>query len=125
MAEERVERRLAAILVADIVGYSRLMAADEEGTLAPNRDLLAIKKPRTGTKRTELHVLTRNKPNPSNPSQSRHRADRDCGLFGPADAEITCPTGQYPLRCACSHSPKRREPFSRRIVGSAIMLVLP
>ena len=29
-----VERRLAAILVADIVGYSRLMGADEAGTLA-------------------------------------------------------------------------------------------
>jgi class 3 adenylate cyclase len=28
------ERRLAAILVADVVGYSRLMQADEEGTLA-------------------------------------------------------------------------------------------
>ena len=27
-------RRLAAILAADIVGYSRLMGADEEGTLA-------------------------------------------------------------------------------------------
>jgi TolB-like protein/class 3 adenylate cyclase/Tfp pilus assembly protein PilF len=34
MAEERVERRLAAILAADVVGYSRLMGADEEGTLA-------------------------------------------------------------------------------------------
>ncbi len=34
MAEERVQRRLAAILVADVVGYSRLMDADEEGTLA-------------------------------------------------------------------------------------------
>src|SRR5579872_3104064 len=31
---ERLERRLAAILAADVVGYSRLMAADEEGTLA-------------------------------------------------------------------------------------------
>ena len=29
-----MERRLAAILVADVVGYSRLMGADEEGTLA-------------------------------------------------------------------------------------------
>ena len=29
-----VERRLAAILVADVVGYSRLMNADEEGTHA-------------------------------------------------------------------------------------------
>jgi class 3 adenylate cyclase len=27
-------RRLAAILAADVVGYSRLMGADEEGTLA-------------------------------------------------------------------------------------------
>src|SRR5271155_2189269 len=34
MAEARVERRLAAILAADIAGYSRLMGADEEGTLA-------------------------------------------------------------------------------------------
>jgi TolB-like protein len=34
MAEERVQRRLAAILAADVVGYSRLMATDEPGTLA-------------------------------------------------------------------------------------------
>jgi TolB-like protein len=31
---ERVERRLAAILAADVVGYSRLMGEDEEGTHA-------------------------------------------------------------------------------------------
>ncbi len=29
-----MERRLAAILVADMVGYSRLMEADEAGTIA-------------------------------------------------------------------------------------------
>ena len=34
MATERVERRLAAILAADVAGYSRLVGADEEGTLA-------------------------------------------------------------------------------------------
>jgi len=34
MAEDRIERRLAAILAADVAGYSRLMGADEEGTLA-------------------------------------------------------------------------------------------
>ena len=34
MAAERVERRLAAILAADVAGYSHLMGADEEGTLA-------------------------------------------------------------------------------------------
>ena len=35
-----VERRLAAILAADVAGYSRLMGRDEQGTLA---ELLRIK----------------------------------------------------------------------------------
>ncbi len=34
MAEERTQRRLAAILAADVVGFSRLMEADEAGTLS-------------------------------------------------------------------------------------------
>jgi len=34
LARQRIERRLAAILAADVAGYSRLMGADEEGTLA-------------------------------------------------------------------------------------------
>src|SRR5215468_10771609 len=34
LATARVERRLAAILAADVAGYSRLMGEDEEGTLA-------------------------------------------------------------------------------------------
>jgi adenylate cyclase len=34
LSGERVERRLAAILDADVVGYSRLMGQDEAGTLA-------------------------------------------------------------------------------------------
>jgi TolB-like protein/class 3 adenylate cyclase/Flp pilus assembly protein TadD len=34
MAEKRAQRRLAAILAADVVGYSRLMERDEAGTLA-------------------------------------------------------------------------------------------
>ena len=34
MAQERAQRRLAAILAADVVGYSRLMREDETGTLA-------------------------------------------------------------------------------------------
>src|SRR6516162_11364815 len=37
MNSDRVERRLAAILAADVAGYSRLMEADEEGTLAALR----------------------------------------------------------------------------------------
>src|SRR6516162_3817677 len=42
MAEERAQRRLAAILAADVVGYSRLMQVDEAGTLA------ALKSRRSG-----------------------------------------------------------------------------
>ena len=34
MTTDRVQRRLAAILSADVVGYSRLMGRDEAGTLA-------------------------------------------------------------------------------------------
>ena len=34
MAEERLQRRLAAIMSADVVGYSRLMGVDEAGTLS-------------------------------------------------------------------------------------------
>ena len=33
MAEERTQRRLAAILAADVVGYSRMMGVNEAGTL--------------------------------------------------------------------------------------------
>jgi len=39
LATERVERRLAAVLAADIAGYSRLMGRDEEGTLARLKSL--------------------------------------------------------------------------------------
>jgi len=43
----RLERRLAAILAADVVGYSRLTSADEEGThfrlLAYRREVIAPK----------------------------------------------------------------------------------
>src|ERR1700730_12622467 len=39
MAEARVHRRLAAILAADVAGDSRLMGADEEGTLAALKTL--------------------------------------------------------------------------------------
>ncbi len=39
MAEERAQRRLAAILAADVVGYSRMMREDEAGTLAQLKTL--------------------------------------------------------------------------------------
>jgi adenylate cyclase len=41
LTDKRVERRLAAVLAADVAGYSRLMGADEEGTLG---NLKALRK---------------------------------------------------------------------------------
>ena len=48
--EARVDRRLAAILAADVAGYSRLMGVDEEGTL---RQLKAHRKELVDPKITE------------------------------------------------------------------------
>ena len=39
MADNTIERRLAAILAADVVGYSRMMGEDEAGTLSLVRSL--------------------------------------------------------------------------------------
>ena len=50
MAEERVDRRLAAIFAGDIAGYSRLMGVDEEGTM---RQLKAHRKELVDPKITE------------------------------------------------------------------------
>ncbi len=41
MANIRVERRLAAIMAVDIVGYSRLVETDEARTLADIRRIRA------------------------------------------------------------------------------------
>jgi adenylate cyclase len=38
LAGPRVDRKLAAILAADVVGYTRLMERDEDGTLARLKD---------------------------------------------------------------------------------------
>ena len=45
MAEGSVERRLAAILAIDVAGYSRLMGADEDGTLAALKAHRVVTKP--------------------------------------------------------------------------------
>jgi len=52
VAEDRVERRLTTILAADVVGYSRLMAADEAGTLT---SLKALRRELIEPKTTEHH----------------------------------------------------------------------
>ncbi len=52
MSEEGVERRLTTILAADVVGYSRLMAADEAGTLT---SLKALRRELIEPKTTQHH----------------------------------------------------------------------
>ncbi len=52
MSEEGVERRLTTILAADVVGYSRLMAADEAGTLT---SLKAVRRELIEPKTVEYH----------------------------------------------------------------------
>ena len=72
--EDRVERRLAAILAAEVAGYSRLMGADEEGTHALPGTIMspdpALRLPRasraTGTSDTD-------QPPSSTKSGPRHR----------------------------------------------------
>ena len=39
MPEMRVQRRLMALMSADVVGYSRLMGADEAGTLSALKEI--------------------------------------------------------------------------------------
>ena len=41
MVEENVQRRLAAILAADVVGYNGLIGEDETGTLCALKELRA------------------------------------------------------------------------------------
>ncbi len=52
MSKEGTERRLTTILAADVVGYSRLTAADEAGTLA---QLKAHRKELIEPKTAEYH----------------------------------------------------------------------
>jgi adenylate cyclase len=52
MVENRIERRLAAVFAADVAGYSRLMEADEEGTL---RELKAHRRELVDPKVVEHH----------------------------------------------------------------------
>ena len=53
MASDSVKRKLSAILAADVVGYSRMIGADEEGTLAAlkaiREDIIMLRVPAYGS----------------------------------------------------------------------------
>ncbi len=68
MATEQVQRRLAAILAADVVGYSRLIGEDEAGTRARfNRILDDIVRPAIATHRGRVDDIVEDfvEPRPS------------------------------------------------------------
>ena len=54
MAEERAERRLAAILAADVVGYSRLVVLDVQGC-SPATSYPSARRATIDSKITEYH----------------------------------------------------------------------
>lgn len=74
MAEERAQRRLATILAADAVGYSRLMEQDEAGTMA----LL----------RARRHTVLM--PSVSQPSPWSRRYPSPAPSAGPAQSTLLC-----------------------------------
>jgi adenylate cyclase len=53
-----VEQRLAAILAANVVGYSRLMGADEEGTLPHLKSLKTLVDPKLVERRGRIVKAT-------------------------------------------------------------------
>ena len=73
----RVERRLAAILAADVAGYSRLIEADEEGTLARLKTLRReLLDPKIAEHRGRLVKTTGDAAAPAaDPSTSRNFTD--------------------------------------------------
>ena len=76
---DRVERRLAAILAADVAGYSRLMGADEEGTLAALRAVRReVSDPKIAEHRGRIDKTTGDGSLPSSPASSTLRGCRSC-----------------------------------------------
>ena len=56
MTGERVERRLAAVLAADVAWCSRLVDADEKGTLARLASKIGTKLPTRGVRRYAVAI---------------------------------------------------------------------
>src|SRR5207237_6301944 len=88
-----VERRLAAILAADVAGYSRLMGADEEGThesfKAHFQQLInpKINEHQGRVVKTPATVRWWNSPASSTRCAARRRSSAVCSIAIP-----TCPT---------------------------------
>ena len=110
-----VTRKLAVILAADVAGYSRLMAADEEGTLAA-----------LNARRQVIDELIAAAPRPDlqHRRRQRHRRVRERGRGGalrrrdPAGARAPQrrPPGAAPHAVSGRRQPRRRHGRRRRSV---------
>src|SRR6516164_8833894 len=93
MATKTATRRLAAILAADVVGYSRLMGADEEGTHERVKaHLVELIDPKIGEHHGRIVKTTgtacwRNSPASSMPCAAPPRCSAECSTARPI-----CPT---------------------------------
>ena len=108
LAAQRVERRLAAILAADVPGHGRLVAADEEDTLAPlkahRRELIDCKiaehkgrilgsSPRTKTTGDGMLVEFPSVVDAIRCAIEGQRAIVACNAENPEDQRISCRIG--------------------------------
>lgn len=107
MVEKGVTRKLAAILAADVVGYSRLMSVDKAGTLARmTAHLDEIFKP--AISEHQGHVVKTTGCWPSSPAPSkRSRA--------PCKSRHRWPNGPWTTPEACSY----RNPYAIRLRASS------
>jgi class 3 adenylate cyclase len=95
---QRVERRLAAILAADVANYSRLMGADEEGTLARLKAL-----------RREL----------ADPKIKEHRGRIVKTRATASSSSLPASSTQSVARSKCSARWQSETPVCRRMAGSS------
>ena len=65
MSEEGVKRRLTTTLAADVVGYSRLMAADEAGRHCQTKNLAIFQSP-SGCWKSQVFCAVHRKPGITN-----------------------------------------------------------
>jgi hypothetical protein len=127
LSGERVERRLAAILAADVAGYSRLMGQDETGTLARlrahRRELIEPKIAAVIEPTLETSEIRRSERRPTNDLGAYNftfelcrycsRSRRKSGASKPSDCSIRRP--------GAIHITDRHSPWPRLVTpGSTI-----
>ena len=107
-------RKLAAILVADVVGYSRLAGADEDRTLARLRGLRSDLIDPADRRASRPHRQAHRRRQPHRvPQRGRRGALRDRGADWPGRAQRR-PAAGTPHRVPRRHSSRRRRRGERR-----------